>query len=351
MFSDAHVINSSKLKILTVVGARPQFIKASPVSHALIEAGIEEVIVNTGQHYDFNMAELFFRELEIPEAKYNLEVGSGGHGEQTGEMLKKLEPVIEKEHPDWVLVYGDTNSTLAGALAASKLQIPIGHIEAGLRSYNRKMPEEMNRVVTDHISTLLFCPSVVSKENLKREGITNGIHVLGDVMFDIFRKFEHRFPDVNPHGEYCLLTMHRAENTTKDVLSKRIHQLSKLDTKIVYPVHPRTKIALKEHSIDIPNNLLLIEPVGWLELMGLVKHAGFVLTDSGGLQKEALWHGKQCFTLRNETEWTETINQNVNTLIKINDDIILKEAKNPNFSNPYGDGNSAYEITTLIKQY
>lgn len=333
------------MKILTVIGARPQFIKASPVSHALIGAGVDEVIINTGQHYDFNMSELFFKELEIPAAKYNLEVGSGTHGEQTGEMLKRLEPVIEKENPDWVLVYGDTNSTLAGALVASKLHIPIGHVEAGLRSYNRKMPEEINRLLTDHISSLLFCPSDVSKVNLKKEGITNGIHVVGDVMYDIFKKFEHKFPDDNTYGEYCLLTMHRAENTTKDVLPKRIHQISKLDVKVVYPIHPRTKKVLKEYSIVIPDNLLLIEPVGWLELMGLVKNAKFILTDSGGLQKESLWHKKQCFTLRNETEWIETIDNGANTLIHETEQKIQFYIKDDcTYINPYGDGNSAEKI-------
>ena len=203
-------------------------------------------------------------------------------------MLKKLEPVIEKEKLDWVQVYGDANSTLAGALAGSKLNIPIGHVEAGLRSYNRKMPEEINRVLTDHISTLLFCPSVISKENLEKEGIMKGVYVVGDVMYDIYSKFEQYFPDDNPFGVYCLLIMHRAENTTKDVLPKRIRQISKLDIKVVCPIHPRTKKVLNEYSITLPMNILLIEPVGWLELMGLVKHAQFVLTDSGGLQKEAL---------------------------------------------------------------
>lgn len=338
------------MKILTVIGARPQFIKASSVSHALTGAGIQEVIINTGQHYDVNMSELFFRELEIPEAKYNLGIGSGTHGEQTGKMLKKLEPVIEKENPDWVLVYGDTNSTLAGALASSKMHIPIGHIEAGLRSYNRKMPEEINRVLTDHISSLLFCPSNVSKENLTKEGITNSVHVVGDVMYDIYRKFEHKFPNDNPYDEYCLLTMHRAENTIRDVLQKRIRQISEVTLKVVYPVHPRTQKCLKEYSIAVPDNLFLIEPVGWLELMGLVKHAQFVLTDSGGLQKEALWHGKQCFTLRNETEWTETINQRVNTMVNEEDKINLSENKMSDFTNPYGFGESSINIVNILNQ-
>jgi UDP-GlcNAc3NAcA epimerase len=336
------------LKILTVIGTRPQFIKASPVSHALLDARIEEVIVNTGQHYDINMSELFFKELEIPGAKYDLGVGSGTHGEQTGEMLKKLEPVIEKEKPDYVLVYGDTNSTLAGSLAASKLHIPIGHVEAGLRSFNRKMPEEINRVLTDHISSLLFCPSNVSKENLKKEGITAGVHEVGDVMYDIFRKFEHQFPDDNPHGEYCLLTMHRAENTTKDVLPKRIRQISELDTRVVCPVHPRTQKYLEEYSIAIPDNLLLIDPVGWLELMGLVKHSEFVLTDSGGLQKEAFWHGKQCFTLRNETEWIETVEQKSNSIVGEEDFLDVTTIQNGDFTNPFGDGNASEEIVEII---
>ena len=337
------------MKILTVIGTRPQFIKASPVSHALISVGIEEVIVNTGQHYDVNMSELFFKELEIPAAKYNLKVGSSTHGEQTGEMLKKIEPVVEKEKPELVLVYGDTNSTLAGSLAASKLHIPIGHVEAGLRSFNRRMPEEINRVLTDHISTLLFCPSDISKENLKKEGITNGVHVVGDVMYDIFRKFEHQFPDDNLYGEYCLLTMHRAENTTKDVLQKRIRQISEVALKVVYPIHPRTQKFLKEYSIAIPDNLLLIEPVGWLELMGLVKHAKFVFTDSGGLQKEALWHGKYCFTLRNETEWIETVEQKSNSIVREEDSLDVTTIHNGDFTNPFGNGNASEEIVEIIK--
>jgi UDP-GlcNAc3NAcA epimerase len=336
------------MKVLTVIGARPQFIKASPVSNALNDAGIEELIVNTGQHYDFNMSEIFFKELALPLAKYNLNVGSGSHGEQTGMMLKHLDPILKNENPDWLLVYGDTNSTLAGALSASKLNIPIIHIEAGLRSYNRNMPEEINRVLTDHISTQLFCPSKVSSENLKNEGITNGVHVVGDVMYDIFREFEHLFCEENHHGEYCLLTMHRAENTTKDTLLERIRQICELNIKVIYPVHPRTKKAISQYSINLPANIILIEPVGWLELMGLVKHAKFIITDSGGLQKEAFWHKKHCITLRNETEWIETVNQKTNILIKEGDNLDITTFNNGNFTNPYENGKSSKNIVELL---
>lgn len=336
------------MKILTVIGARPQFIKASPISHELINTGVKEVIINTGQHYDINMSEIFFKELDIPKAKYNLEVGSGAHGEQTGEMLKKLEPVIEKENPNYVLVYGDTNSTLAGSLAASKLHVPIAHVEAGLRSYNKQMPEEINRVLTDHVSSLLFCPSDVSSNNLMKEGITKGVYEVGDVMFDIFKKFEHRFSNNNPHGDYCLLTMHRAENTTRDMLLKRISQMGNLDMKVIYPIHPRTKKFLKEYSIDLPKNFKLIEPVGWIQLMDLVKHAHFILTDSGGLQKEAFWHGKYCFTLRNETEWIETIHQGKNCIVEEDSQIDLTKIYNGDFTNPYGNGTSSISIVEIL---
>jgi UDP-N-acetylglucosamine 2-epimerase len=210
------------------------------------------------------------------------------------------------------------------------------------------MAEEINRVLTDRVSHLLFCPSDVSKENLIKEGITNGVHVVGDVMYDIFREFEHQFSDDNPYGEYCLLTMHRAENTTKDVLPKRIRQISEVNLKVVYPVHPRAQKCLKENSIAIPDNLLLIEPVGWLELMGLVKHAQFVLTDSGGLQKEALWHEKQCFTLRNETEWIETVEQKSNSVVREEDSLDVTTIHSGDFTNPFGDGNSSEKIVEII---
>ena len=339
------------MKVITVVGARPQFVKASTVSNELKKAGIKEVIVNTGQHYDFNLSELFFQQLNIPKSKYNLKVGSGNHGLQTGEMLKKLEPVFEKERPDLVLVYGDTNSTLAGALVASKMNIPVAHIEAGLRSFNRNMPEEINRVLTDHISTILFCPSSISKLNLKNEGIEKNVFVVGDVMYDIFKKFEHKIDCKNPYGNYCLLTIHRAENTNEISLSKRFEQISNIDKKILFPIHPRTRKIISDHSIKIPKNIKIIEPVGWFDMISLIKNSHFVITDSGGLQKESLWCKKICITLRNETEWTETLDQKVNILIKENSDFSTNFHNNLDFSNPYGDGNSSNKIIKFLNNH
>jgi UDP-N-acetylglucosamine 2-epimerase len=339
------------MKILTIVGARPQYIKAAPVSNVLKEAGLEEIMVNTGQHYDFNMSDIFFKELNIPSAKYNLNVRSDTHGRQTGKMLTKLDEIIENEKPDAAIVYGDTNTTLAGALSCVKQHIPVIHIEAGLRSYNKKMPEEINRVVTDHISSMLFCPSEVSAENLKNESIRDGVHVVGDVMNDIFQKFKTKFGDHNEYGDYALLTMHRAENTEKEILTKRLLQMSELNQKIIYPIHPRTKKCIEQWSLTIPENVTPIEPVSWLKLMNLVKHAKIILTDSGGLQKEAMWHEKYCLTLRNETEWKETINQGVNRLISKNDTIQFPDMEEGNFLNPYGDGNAAGAISEIIRNY
>jgi len=339
------------MKILTIVGARPQYIKAAPVSNALKDSDIEEILVNTGQHYDFNMSDIFFKELNIPAVKYNLEVGSDTHGRQTGKMLTKLDEVIEIENPNATIVYGDTNTTLAGALSTVKQHIPVFHIEAGLRSYNKRMPEEINRVVTDHISSLLFCPSPTSVNNLKKEGIIEGVHVAGDVMYDIFRKFKSKFGEQNKYGDYALLTMHRAENTEKDILTKRIDQLSSVNQKILYPIHPRTRKCIKRWSLTIPENVDLIDPVSWLKLMNLAKYAKFILTDSGGLQKEAFWHGKHCLTLRNETEWTETLNQGSNKLISTDEKIHIPDLDKGDFSNPYGDGNAANAVCEIIRNY
>jgi UDP-N-acetylglucosamine 2-epimerase len=339
------------MKILTIVGARPQYIKAAPVSNALKDSDIEEILVNTGQHYDFNMSDIFFKELNIPAVKYNLEVGSDTHGRQTGNMLGKLDKVIENENPEAVIVYGDTNTTMAGALSGAKHHIPVFHIEAGLRSYNKRMPEEINRVVTDHISNLLFCPSPISVNNLKKEGISEGVHVVGDVMYDIFKKFKSKFVKKNKYGDYALLTMHRAENTEKEILTKRIDQLSLLNQKIIYPIHPRTKNCIEQWSLTLPENVNIIEPVSWLELMSIAKHAKFILTDSGGLQKEALWHGIHCLTLRNETEWTETLNQKVNKLVSEDETIQVPDLVEGDFSNPYGDGDAASVISKIIRNY
>jgi len=339
------------LKIATIVGARPQFIKAAPVSQALKQRGIDEILINTGQHYDFNMSDIFFNELHIPHPKYNLKVGSGSHGVQTGMILKMLDEILVNEIPNGIIVYGDTNSTLAGALSGSKLNIPIFHVESGLRSFNRTMPEEINRVVTDHVSSLLLCPSEVAKNNLLDEGISQGTYVVGDVMFDIFSKFESMFNYSIDFGSYAVLTLHRAENTKNEsILSQRFEQISKIDLKVIFPIHPRTKKCIDTYSIKIPSNITLINPISWLELMGLVKESEFVITDSGGLQKEAFWHKKKCYTLRGETEWTETVSQRANVIVKPNETIIQKYDASPDYQNPYGDGTASLRIAELISK-
>ena len=336
-------------KTLTILGTRPNFVKASPLSEALKKNRISEIIVNTGQHYDFNMSDIFFKELNIPKSKYDLDVGSDSHAKQTGAILSKLEKILIKENPDALLVYGDTNTTLGGALAAVKLYIPILHIEAGLRSFNRKMPEEINRVITDHISEILFCPSSVSKENLKQEGIEKNVFVVGDVMYDIFKKWKAKFDSENKFGNYALLTMHRAENTVPEILCKRFAQLSKIDLQIIYPIHPRTKKIISQNEITLPKNIQTIEPLGWLELMRLGHNSKFIITDSGGLQKEALWLEKHCLTIRDQTEWIETVQQNVNRLVKLDENISIPDLTKGDFRNPYGEGNASQKIAKILK--
>lgn len=311
-------------KIFTVVGARPQFIKASPVSHALAAAGFAEVLVHTGQHFDALMSDVFFDELAIPKPAYNLEVNSLGHGAMTGRMLEKLEEVMLIEKPDIVLVYGDTNSTLAGALAGAKLHIPVAHVEAGLRSFNRRMPEEINRVMADHVSSILFCPTGTAVANLKNEGITQGVHAVGDVMFDTtiaaIKRAEGRSTILATLGltpkTYAVSTIHRAENTDDPArLRQVIDWLEKAarDQPIVMPAHPRLRKLLAQQRIE-PTGLRMIDPIGYLDMAQLVHHAGGVFTDSGGLQKEAYFHRVPCVTLREETEWVETVSAGWNRL-------------------------------------
>ena len=338
------------MKILTVLGARPQFIKASPISSALKKTGITEIIINTGQHYDANMSDIFFKDLNIPVAKYNLNIGSNSHGKQTGDLLIVLEKILIKEEPDAVIVYGDTNSTLGGAIATSKLNIPLIHIEAGLRSFNKNMPEEINRVITDHVSDLLFCPSNHSKELLSREGIVKGTYIVGDVMFDIFNEKKKIIKPSIATKEFALLTMHRAENTSIENLHIRLSQLQKLDIQIQYPIHPRTKKIIKSNNITTPNNIKIIEPLGYMELLNLASASEFIITDSGGLQKEAMWLKKHCITIREETEWIETINQGVNQLIGLNEFININ-LSNGDFTNPYGEGDTSEKIISIIKNY
>lgn len=311
-------------KIFTVLGARPQFIKAAPVSRALARAGLSEVIVHTGQHFDALMSDVFFDELDIPKPAYNLEVNSLGHGAMTGRMLEKLEEAMLAEKPDMVLVYGDTNSTLAGALAGAKLNIPVAHVEAGLRSFNRRMPEEVNRVVADHVSTLLFCPTRSAVDNLRAEGVQEGVHAVGDVMFDMtlaaIERSAGRSRILEKHGlrpgGYAVATVHRAENTDDPERFARIVawlEEAARATPVVMPVHPRTRKLFASRGID-PAGLTLIEPVGYLDMTRLVHHAAAVFTDSGGLQKEAYFHRVPCVTLRDETEWVETIEAGWNRL-------------------------------------
>jgi UDP-GlcNAc3NAcA epimerase len=313
------------VKIVTVVGVRPEFIKAAPVGRALRNAGYRDVLVHTGQHYDDAMAEVFFRELEIPKPDFNLEVGSGSHGFQTGQMLMRLELVLEKEKPDWVLIYGDTNSTLAGALAASKLRLPLAHVEAGMRSYNRAMPEEVNRVLADHASTMLFCATRTGVENLRREGITRGVRLVGDVLYDALQMFlpvarrRSRILEelgVAPRG-YALLTAHRAETVDSDGrLTKLLAQVGKLGLPVVFPVHPRTRKRIESLGLleTLAASLRVVPPVGYFDMLVLEAEARVVLTDSGGVQREAFFLSVPSIILRNETEWPELIDSGASIL-------------------------------------
>lgn len=347
------------MKLLTVVGARPQFIKAAPVSRELRKVH-REILVHTGQHYDYQMSEVFFKELDIPAPDYNLEVGSGSHGVQTGQMMIRLEEVVLKERPDCVLVYGDTNSTLAGALVASKLHIPVAHVEAGLRSFNKAMPEEINRVLTDHVSDLLFAPTDTATKNLAKEGITKGVHQVGDVMHDAvlynFKIAEEKSDilkklSLDPQ-KYLLATIHRASNTDdKDQLGAIIHGFSGIGEKIVFPLHPRTQGKIKElglsESLRQAKNVHVIDPVGYLDMLILEKNARLILTDSGGVQKEAYFFKVPCITLREETEWVETVESGWNCLLQKYENLaVLVKQRNAPLEHPnlYGNGDSAEKI-------
>jgi UDP-GlcNAc3NAcA epimerase len=311
------------MKVVSVVGARPQFIKAALVSRELRKEHTE-VLIHTGQHYDYLLSAVFFDELGIPEPDYNLEVGSASHGRQTGEMLIRIEETLLKERPNWVLVYGDTNSTLAGALAASKLHIPVAHVEAGLRSFNREMPEEINRVLTDHVSALLFCPTETAVRNLSREGITEGVHDVGDVMYDavlynigiaeqrscVLEKLE-----LDSKG-YLLSTIHRPQNTDRVAnLRAILGAFNALDEIVVLPMHPRTRQTIERLNYALRPHVKVIEPVSYLDMLVLEKNARLILTDSGGVQKEAYFLGIPCVTLRKETEWVETVEDGWNVLV------------------------------------
>lgn len=352
------------MKIVSVVGARPQFIKCAPVSRT-IRKQHEEILVHTGQHYDPEMSDVFFEELDIPKPDYNLGIGSGTQGEQTGKMIIEIEKVLLKEEPDIVLVYGDTNSTLAGALAASKLHIKVAHVEAGLRSFDRTMPEEINRVITDHISNILFCPTDTAVMNLKNEGITEGVYNVGDVMVDAL-KYNQRIAEnkstilqdmsLNPK-EYLLATVHRASNTdNKENLSSIVEAFSDSKETIVFPIHPRTRKCLKEYNLweKVLKNTKVIPPVGYLDMLKLESNARKILTDSGGVQKEAYMLGVPCITLRDNTEWVETVEEGWNILAGADYEKIktlITEFEVPRNSRKiFGDGKAAIKINELLER-
>jgi UDP-GlcNAc3NAcA epimerase len=357
-------------KIVTIIGARPQFVKASVVSRALLEGHqIEEIIVHTGQHYDQNMSAVFFQEMEIPEPRYNLEVNGAGHGAMTGRMLEKIEKVLLEEKPDLVMVYGDTNSTLAGALAARKLNIPLAHVEAGLRSFKMTMPEEINRILTDRISDLLFCPTEKAVSNLDEEGFRHfgcRIYQVGDVMYDsalyYANQAEKKSEVINrlnlANKPFILCTIHRQENTDDiENLKSIIHALNLLshDIAVVLPLHPRTRKIMQQHAIV--TEFETIDPVGYFDIISLLKNCRLVITDSGGMQKEAYFFSKHCITLREETEWVELTEQGYNTLVGVNEnkitDAFHKRVNEPfvNKHSLYGDGNASQKIARLIQKY
>ena len=358
------------LKVVTIVGARPQFIKAAAVSRAIVahNAGpvrrsVHEVLVHTGQHYDHDMSAVFFAELGLPEPAHNLGVGSGTHGAQTGEMLGRIEEVLLAEPPDVVLVYGDTNTTLAGALAAAKLHVPIAHVEAGLRSFDRRMPEEVNRVLTDHLADYLFCPSTQSVENLAAEGIHRGVHRVGDVMQDVLRW--HLPPSARQakviealgcrRGSYAVATVHRAANTddvaTLTAIFSALERLATEGLPVVVPTHPRTRKALQDAGVEL-RQTRLVAPVSYEEMLCLEANARVILTDSGGMQKEAYWLGVPCVTLREETEWTETVDAGWNVLVGCDPDRIVAATRRQPPSGrrprPYGSRGAAARIVARL---
>lgn len=346
------------MKIATIIGARPQFIKAAAVSRQMATMkGFKEIIIHTGQHYDANMSDVFFKELDIPQPDHNLGIGGGTHGVMTGRQLEAIEAVLISEKPDWVLVYGDTNSTLAGALGAAKLQIPVAHVEAGLRSFNRRMPEEINRILTDHVANLLFAPTKTSIRNLANEGIMpEKCRLVGDVMYDasLFYRNRAREPDwfaalgVTP-DEFVLATIHRAENTDDPGrLAGIISGLGHSELPIVLPLHPRTRGKLREYGVKLSANLHVTDPIGYLEMMWLEANCCLIATDSGGIQKEAYFFRKPCITLRDETEWVELVKSGWNILVGADEKAIedaLAMRQIPGAWAPiYGQGNSSSKI-------
>lgn len=348
-------------KIVTVVGARPQFVKAAVLSRKIAEkysTEFSELIVHTGQHYDKNMSDVFFEEMKIPRPYLNLEVGSGSHGAMTGRMLEKIEQVLLDEKPDFLLTYGDTNSTIAGALAASKLHIPVVHVEAGLRSFNMQMPEEQNRILTDHISTLLFCPTDTAVNNLKNEGVVTGVHRTGDIMLDAslyYRQYLSE-PDIEIPENFILTTLHRAENTDDpDRLKSIVQALSESGRNIILPLHPRTIKMLEKFNLEFGSNVMVTEPVSFFEMLYLENNCNMIVTDSGGVQKEAYFFKKPCITMRDQTEWVETVEAGWNKIVGADKVKILKAIENASKRNTYpdlyGSGQSAQQMLDILRTY
>jgi len=353
------------MKIVSVVGARPQFIKCAPVSVELRKEH-EEILVHTGQHYDPEMSDIFFEDLSIPKPDYHLDVGSGSHGKQTAAILERVETVLLKEQPALVLVYGDTNSTLAGALAAAKLHIPVAHVEAGLRSFDRTMPEEINRVVTDHLSDLLLCPTRTAMDNLAKEGIIKGVYLVGDVMVDalrhnadIARKKSRIITGMGlKEGDYYVATVHRPGNTDdRKHLTAIMEAFRESGKTVVFPVHPRTKKYLLEYGLydSLSENIRCIEPLGYLDMLQLMKHAKKILTDSGGIQKEAYVLGIPCITMRENTEWIETLTGGWNVLVGADKQKILAamttDIHTGADNSVFGKGDAAVRIARVIREH
>lgn len=362
-----NVLEHIYMKVLTIIGARPQFIKAATVSRVIkVTPDVEEVIVHTGQHFDKNMSDIFFEEMDIPKPDYMLNISSLGHGAMTGRMLEQVEAVLVKEQPDWVLVYGDTNSTLAGALAASKLHIKVAHVEAGLRSHNFKMPEEQNRILTDRLSSILFTPTQIAVDNLETEGygaIGTQIETVGDVMYDAAMYYQKKsvkpswFDSLNTQGDFILATIHRAENTdNNDRLTEIVAALNELakTKQVIMPLHPRTKNKLEQ--LDINLEVTVVDPVGYLDMVYLLENCAFVASDSGGLQKEAYFFGKPCLVLRDETEWLELVEHGTNKIVGANKAKILEAAEQLNLdldfsTQHYGDGKAAERIVNNLIEF
>jgi UDP-GlcNAc3NAcA epimerase len=372
-------------KLLSIVGVRPQFVKAAMLCSSIErwnaacapEDRIQHLLLNTGQHYDFEMAEIFFRQLPLPRPDFHLNVGSGTHGAQTGAMLEKIEDVLLRERPDCVIVYGDTNSTLAGALSAAKLHIPVAHVESGLRSFNRRMPEEINRITADHVSDLLLCPTLSAVQQLRNEGIEQNVFFTGDVMLDAVRAFA---PVAASHsdvmhelgvapGQFVLVTIHRAENTDSlERLEQLVETLCRLERPTVFAVHPRLRMKLQQDSslqhlrrdLESASHLQMVPPLPYLDMLALEANARFILTDSGGVQKEAYFLSTPCVTLRDETEWAETLHDGWNTIAGTSPDSILPlaealwEQERASFAKPrlsaFGDGKASDRILDLLQE-